>query len=90
MKLKKMLLFIFWCNIVNAHDINVADCSYDILIQQDKVYWCLMDKYQQSVLELKREEVRAERKLKKMIISQPKGVMMMALSKMTLMFIWQI
>lgn len=51
------------CNIASAHGIKVSDCSYEQLIQQDRVYWCLMDKYQQSVLALKHEEASAEKRL---------------------------
>lgn len=63
MKLKKCLLLVFFCNIANARNIQVSDCPYERLIQQDKVYWCLMDKYQQSALALKHEEVSAEKRL---------------------------
>ena len=62
MNMKYFLFFLLACGIADAKDINLADC--DETMQQDETYWCLMDKYQHSVLELKREEVRAERKLK--------------------------
>lgn len=51
-KNKYLFSLLLLCDITNAHDIKVSDCSYDQLIQQDRVYWCLMDKYQKSVLAL--------------------------------------
>ncbi|MCE9947989.1 lysozyme inhibitor LprI family protein [Hafnia paralvei] len=63
MKLKNILYLVFVCNTANASNIKVSDCSYDLLIQQDKVYWCLVDKYQQSVLALKYAETSAEKRL---------------------------
>ncbi|EPJ7088669.1 hypothetical protein NK529_003081 [Citrobacter amalonaticus] len=63
MKIKNLLCILFIYNTASAHDIKVSDCSYDQLIQQDLVYWCLMDKYQQSVLALRHEEVSAEKRL---------------------------
>lgn len=63
MKLNKYFSLLLLCNIANAYDIKTSDCSYDQLIQQDLVYWCLMDKYQQSVLALRHEEVSAEKRL---------------------------
>ena len=64
MNIKYFFVFLLVCVNADAKDINLAACSYDILIQQDKVYWCLMDKYQQSVLELRYEEHSAEKRLK--------------------------
>ncbi|EHB3782783.1 hypothetical protein JXE69_000360 [Salmonella enterica subsp. houtenae serovar 17:z29:-] len=64
MKFKKYLFLVFLCNVANAKDIKLFDCSYERLIQQDKVYWCLVDKYQQSALALKHEEASAEKRLK--------------------------
>lgn len=61
MKLKNILYVLFICNTASAHNIKTSNCSYDQLIQQDRVYWCLMDKYQQSVLALKHEEDSAEK-----------------------------
>ena len=63
MKFKKYIFLVFLYNMANAKDIKLSDCSYDRLIQQDKVYWCLVDKYQQSTLALKHEEVSAEKRL---------------------------
>ncbi|MGE6980639.1 hypothetical protein [Kluyvera intermedia] len=63
MNIKNILCIIFICNTACAQDIKVSDCSYDKLIQQDRVYWCLMDKYQQSVLALRNEEASAEKRL---------------------------
>ncbi|EFE08192.1 hypothetical protein [Citrobacter youngae] len=65
MNIKNLLYVLFIYNTASAHNIKTSDCSYDQLIQQDKVYWCLMDKYQQSILALKNEEISAEKRLKK-------------------------
>lgn len=65
MNIKNLLYILFIYNTASAHNIKISDCSYDQLIQQDKVYWCLMDKYQQSVLALKNEEISAEKRLSK-------------------------
>lgn len=64
MNIKNLLFILFICNAASAHDIKLSECSYEQLIQQDRVYWCLMDKYQQSVLALKKEEASAEKRLK--------------------------
>jgi hypothetical protein len=75
MKTNKYLFsLLLLCNITNAHEIKTSDCSYDQLIQQDKVYWCLMDKYQQSVLALKHEEDSAEQRLKKYDTEGARGI----------------
>lgn len=85
MKTNKYLFsLLLLCDITNAHDIKVSDCSYDQLIQQDRVYWCLMDKYQKSVLALKHEEDRAEKRLKQY---DTEGLMKMALLITNLIFI---
>lgn len=63
MNIKNLLYILFIYNTAIAHVIETSDCSYDQLIQQDKVYWCLMDKYQQSVLALRHEEISAEKRL---------------------------
>lgn len=65
MNIKNLLFILFICNTSSAHDIKVSDCSYDQLIQKDRVSWCLMDKCQQSVLALKHEEASAEKRLNK-------------------------
>ncbi len=61
--MKKILFFIFICGGANAQNINVLECEEEM--QQKDVYWCLMDKYQQSVLALKHEEVGAQKRLDK-------------------------
>lgn len=64
MKIKYYCVFLlFICDISVAHSINPTDC--DEMQQQDETYWCIMDKYQQSVLELKQEEARAQKTLEK-------------------------
>lgn len=74
MNIKNLLFILFTCNAANAHDIKLSECSYDQLIQQDRVYWCLMDKYQQSVLALKKEEASAEKRLNKYDIEGARGL----------------
>lgn len=61
----KYLLTVFFiiCSNVNAKSISPDYCKE--MMQQDETYWCLMDEYQKSVIELKREEAKAEQKLKK-------------------------
>ena len=63
MNIKNILYIVFIYNIASAHAIETSDCSYDQLIQQDRVYWCLMHKYQQSVIALKKEEINAQKRL---------------------------
>lgn len=65
MNIKNILYILFIYNTASAHAIETSDCSYDQLIQQDRVYWCLMDKYQQSVIALKKEEINAQKRLEK-------------------------
>lgn len=65
MNIRNLLFILFTCNTASAHDIKLSECSHEQLIQQDRVYWCLMDKYQQSLLALKKEEASAEKRLKK-------------------------
>ncbi len=52
MNIKKILCLFLICGAANAHNIDPAKCNNEI--QQDDVYWCLMDKYQQSVIALKK------------------------------------
>ncbi|WP_228553226.1 MULTISPECIES: hypothetical protein [unclassified Citrobacter] len=63
MNIKNILYILFIYNTASAHAIETSDCSYDQLIQQDRIYWCLMDKYQQSVIALKKEEINAQKRL---------------------------
>lgn len=59
MNIKKILCLFLICGAANAHNIDPAKCNNEI--QQDDVYWCLMDKYQQSVIALKKEEINAQK-----------------------------
>ncbi len=61
--MKKILFLILICSGANAQNINAYECTEEM--QQGEVYWCLMDKYQQSVLALKHEEVSAQKRLEK-------------------------
>ena len=61
MNIKKILFLFFICGAANAHNIDPAKCNNEI--QQGDVYWCLMDKYQQSVIALKKEEINAQKRL---------------------------
>ncbi|WP_423060960.1 hypothetical protein [Citrobacter portucalensis] len=74
MNIKNILYILFIYNTASAHAIETSDCSYDQLIQQDRVYWCLMDKYQQSVLALKHEEDSAEKRLKQYDTEGKRGI----------------
>ncbi|HBI0387350.1 TPA: hypothetical protein KYJ86_001577 [Salmonella enterica subsp. enterica serovar Dublin] len=60
MNIKKILCLFLICGAANAHNIDPAKCNNEI--QQDDVYWCLMDKYQQSVIALKKEEIKGDSK----------------------------
>lgn len=62
MNIKKILCLFLICGAANAHNIDPAKCNNEI--QQDDVYWCLMDKYQQSVIALKKEEINAQKSWK--------------------------
>ncbi len=55
MNIKKILCLFLICGAANAHNIDPAKCNNEI--QQDDVYWCLMDKYQQSVIALKKKKL---------------------------------
>lgn len=66
MNIKKILCLFLICGAANAHNIDPAKCNNEI--QQDDVYWCLMDKYQQSVIALKKEEINAQKSWKDSII----------------------
>ncbi|WP_223174390.1 hypothetical protein [Salmonella enterica] len=63
MNIKKILCLFLICGAANAHNIDPAKCNNEI--QQDDVYWCLMDKYQQSVIALKKEEINAQKRLER-------------------------
>lgn len=63
MNIKNIIYILFVCNTANAHSFDPADCDNEV--QQDDVYWCLMDKYQRSVLALKKEEDKAQKRLEK-------------------------
>lgn len=61
MNIKKILCLFLICGAANAHNIDPAKCNNEI--QQDDVYWCLMDKYQQSVIDFKkRKKINATKK----------------------------
>lgn len=59
----KCLCFFLICGAANAHNIDPAKCNNEI--EQADVYWCLMDKYQQSVIALKKEETSAQKRLER-------------------------
>lgn len=66
MNIKKILCLFLICGAANAHNIDPAKCNNEI--QQDDVYWCLMDKYQQSVIALKKEKLMHKKGWKDSII----------------------
>ncbi|KLV70090.1 hypothetical protein SK38_03747 [Citrobacter sp. MGH110] len=72
MNIKNILYILFIYNTASAHAIETSDCSYDQLIQQDRVYWCLMDKYQQSVIALKKKKLMHKKGWKNSIIMKKK------------------
>ncbi len=53
MNINCLCLFLI-CGAANAHNIDPAKCNNEI--ERADVYWCLMDKYQQSVIALKKAE----------------------------------
>ena len=63
MNIKKILFLFLICNAADAHNIDPAECNNEI--QQGDVYWCLMDKYQKSVIALKKEEINAQKRLER-------------------------
>ena len=70
MNIKKIYFFFFICGAANAHNIDPAKCNNEI--QQGDVYWCLMDKYQQSVIALKKKKLMHKKGWKNSIIMKKK------------------
>lgn len=66
MNIKKILYLFLLCGAANAHNIDPAKCNNEI--QQSDVYWCLMDKYQQSVIVLKKKKLMHKKGWKDSII----------------------